>query len=145
MVASPLKAILLLLSLSVCVIYRSLTQPSLSFKRKAMCLYVDNKLLWGRILSHCRPQSSLLLQMIHFMQETVFFFLSWSQLCSSYIVLLNYFWWLCCHGSDVGPTADALMIQSTFHVIVKSFQSQYRALLQALHSPPTYLKPRPGY
>lgn len=27
------------------------------------------------------------------------------------------------------------MIESTFHVIVKSFQSLYQALLQALHSP----------
>ena len=37
-----------------------------------MCLYVDNKLLWGRTLSHCRPQTSLLLQMILFIQGTFF-------------------------------------------------------------------------
>lgn len=28
-------------------------------------------------------------------------------------------------------------IESTFHVIVKSFHSLYQALLQALHGPPT--------
>ena len=35
------------------------------------------------------------------------------------------------------PLEHARTIESTFHVIVKSFQSLYQALLQELHSPPT--------
>lgn len=105
-----------------------------------MCLYVDNRLLWGRTLSHCRPQTGLLLQMIHFIQGT-FSFLSSSLPDLNYVPPV-----LFCDVIFGVSVAMAVMwvslehartTESTFHVIVKTFQSLYQALLQELHSPPT--------
>lgn len=97
-----------------------------------MCLYVDNKLLQGETLSHCRPQTSLLLQMIHFIQGT--FFSPSPDL--NYIPLVLFF----CDfvfGHSVAIEVICVLLertlQSTFHDIVKSFQSQYPASLRALH------------
>ena len=111
-----------------------------------MCLYVDNKLLWGRTLSHCRPQTSLLLQMIHFIPGNSFFPLSPDL---NYIPLVLF----CDFIFGVSVAMEVMWVllehtrtlQSTFHVVVKSFQSWYQTLLRALHGPPANKKPRPGY
>lgn len=87
-----------------------------------MCLYVDNKLLWGRSLSHSLPQTSLLLQMMAFL--SIFF----QRISMKLLILFCNF----IFGVPVTMVVmcvlleDAQITQLTFHVIVKAFQASIK-------------------